>query len=206
MNGEDDTNSHRGTAGNAPVEPSHQQTLTSPRGAAIAGVIFSVLMIVGLGLGRLAVPTDLTHPGTWLSEPDRRDAVRLALDLVPFAGIAFLWFMGVLRARLGELEDKFFATVFLGSGVLFVACLFGVAALLNALIGAVTARNIRSPDSETYYFGRRAIGYRRTPELVRDENGGGLHGLDLHHRVTQRHSPTLAGLYRLRVCPSCSWS
>ena len=85
-------------------------------------MIFAVLMIVGLGLSRLAVPTDLTHPGTWLTEPDRRDAVRLALDLVPFAGIAFLWFMGVLRDRPGELEDRFFATVFLGSGLLFEAC------------------------------------------------------------------------------------
>jgi len=120
-------------------------------------VIFSVLMIVGLGLGRLAIPTDLTHPGTWLTEPDRRDAVRLALDLVPFAGIAFLWFMGVLRDRLGELEDKFFATVFLGSGLLFVACLFAAAALLGALIGAVAAGNIHSSDSETYYIGRRTI-------------------------------------------------
>src|SRR5208282_4680521 len=101
--------------------------------------------------------TDLTHPGTWLTEPDRRDAVRLALDLVPFAGIAFLWFMGVLRDRLGELEDKFFATVFLGSGLLFVACLFAAAALLGALIGAVAAGNIHSSDSETYYIGRRTI-------------------------------------------------
>jgi hypothetical protein len=30
---------------------------------------------------------------------------------VPFAGIAFLWFIGVLRDRLGEFEDRFFATV-----------------------------------------------------------------------------------------------
>ena len=134
-----------------------QQTLAPPRGAAIAGVIFSVLMIVGLGLSRLAVPTDLTHPGTWLTEPDRRDAVRLALDLVPFAGIAFLWFMGVLRARLGELEDKFFATVFLGSGLLFVASLFAAAALSGALIEAVAAGNIHSSDSESYYLGRRTI-------------------------------------------------
>lgn len=150
-----------GTAGpdtvTAAAEPSRQRILAPPRGAAIAGVIFSVLMILGLGLSRLAVPTDLTHPGTWLTQPYRRDAVGLALNLVPFAGIAFLWFMGVLRDRLGELEDKFFATVFLGSGLLFVACLFAAAALSGALIAAVAAGNIRSPDSESYYLGRRAI-------------------------------------------------
>ena len=105
----------------SPAKTSSQQTLTPPRGAAIAGVIFSVLLIVGLGLARYAVPADPSLPGTWLTDPGRRMAVRLALDLVPFAGIAFLWFIGVLRNRLGELEDQFFATVFLASGLLFVA-------------------------------------------------------------------------------------
>ncbi len=136
---------------------SRQQVLAPPRGAAIAGVIFSLLMIVGMGIARTAVPADLTQPDVWLTEPDRRAAVRLALALVPFAGIAFLWFMGVLRNRLGELEDKFFATVFLGSGLLFVASLFAAAALMGALIGAVAAGNLRSSDSATLYLGRRAI-------------------------------------------------
>jgi hypothetical protein len=150
-----------GTAGPdtmiAAAGPSPQRIPAPPRGAAVAGVIFSVLMILSLGLSRLAVPTDLAHPGTWLTQPERRDAIVLALNLVPFAGIAFLWFMGVLRGRLGELEDKFFATVFLGSGLLFVACLFAAAALSGALIAAVAAGNIRSADSESYYLGRRAI-------------------------------------------------
>jgi hypothetical protein len=76
--------------------------------------------------------------------------MRIALDLVPFAGIAFLWFIGVLRNRLGELEDQFFATVFLGSGLLFVASLFGAAALMRGLIEAVGSGAI---GAETFYFG-----------------------------------------------------
>ena len=123
-----------------------------PRGAAVAGIIFSILLIVGLGLARYTVPADPSLPGIWLTDPGRRKAVQLALDLVPFAGIAFLWFIGVLRNRLGELEDQFFATVFLASGLLFVACLFAAAAVMGALIESVAAGNI---DSETYYFGRR---------------------------------------------------
>jgi hypothetical protein len=123
-----------------------------PRGAAVAGIIFSILLIVGVGLARYAVPADPSLPGTWLTDPGRRKAVQLALDLVPFSGIAFLWFIGVLRNRLGELEDQFFATVFLASGLLFVACLFAAAAVMGALIESVAAGNI---DSETYYFGRR---------------------------------------------------
>lgn len=139
------------------AKPSRPQTLAPPRGAAIAGVIFSLVMIVAMGLARSAVPSDLTQPDVWITDPDRRAAVRLALYLVPFAGIAFLWFMGVLRDRLGELEDKFFATVFLGSGLLFVACLFSAAAMSGALIEAAAAGNLRSPDSATLYLGRRTI-------------------------------------------------
>jgi uncharacterized membrane protein len=126
--------------------------LKPPPGAAISGVIFSILLIVSLGLARYAVPADPSMPGTWLTDPGRRKAVQLVLDLVPFAGIAFLWFIGVLRNRLGELEDQFFATVLLASGLLFVACLFAAGAVMAALVESVTAGNV---DSETYYFGRR---------------------------------------------------
>jgi hypothetical protein len=78
--------------------------------------------------------------------------VHFALNLVPFAGIAFLWFIGVLRNRLGEREDKFFATVMLTSGLLFVATMFCSSAMMRSLTDSVVARNI---DSEIYYFGRR---------------------------------------------------
>jgi hypothetical protein len=127
-------------------------TLAAPRGAAIAGVIFSVLMIVGLGLVRYAIPADLRMPGPWLVEPGPRDAIKLALDLIPFAGIAFLWFIGVLRNRLGELEDRFFATVFFGSGLLFVASLFATAAVTGALIDAAASGD--TADA-AYHFGYR---------------------------------------------------
>ena len=63
----------------------------------------------------------------------------VALNLIPFAGIAFLWFVGVLRDRIGEREDRFFATVLLGSGLLFVAMLFIGAAVAGGLIAGVTA-------------------------------------------------------------------
>jgi hypothetical protein len=134
-----------------------RQTIAAPRAAAIAGVIFSVLLVVGLVLIRLSVPADPSQPGTWVSEPARRDAVRLALNLFPFAGIAFLWFMGVLRNRLGAREDQFIATAFLGSGLLFVVSLFCAAALAGGLLEAVADGNVVLPDSEAYYFGRRTI-------------------------------------------------
>lgn len=95
---------------------SGQPPLAPPRGAAISGVIFAVLTIAGLGLVQYAIPGDWTARGTWLIEPHHKQAALVALTLVPFAGIAFLWFMGVLRSRLGEREDQFYATVFLARG------------------------------------------------------------------------------------------
>jgi hypothetical protein len=133
------------------------QATAAPRAAAIAGVIFSGLLIVGLALIRLSVPAEPGQPGTWVNDPARRNAVRLALNLFPFAGIAFLWFMGVLRNRLGAREDQFLATVFLSSGLLFVVSLFSAAALAAGLLEAVADGHLVLPDSETYYFGRRTV-------------------------------------------------
>ncbi len=131
--------------------------LTAPRAAAVAGVVFSLLFIVSLTLLRLSAPADPSQPGIWLTDPGRRGAVRIALNLVPFAGIAFLWFMGVLRNRLGAREDQFLATAFLGSGLLFVVSLFSAAAVAGGLLDAVADGHIQLPESEAYYFGRRTI-------------------------------------------------
>jgi hypothetical protein len=106
--------------------------LRAPRAAAIAGILFAVLLIASFLLLRLAVPADPLEAGAWLKTNSNR--VALALNLVPFAGIAFLWFIGVLRDRLGEREDRFFATVFLGSGLLFLAMLFVSAAMVGGII------------------------------------------------------------------------
>ncbi len=93
--------------------------LKAPRAGAIAGIVFSTLFIISLVLIRLSVPADPQDAGTWLSGGGK--TVSLALNLLPFAGIAFLWFVGVVRDRIGAYEDRFFATVFLGSGLLFLA-------------------------------------------------------------------------------------
>jgi hypothetical protein len=114
-----------------------RRALRTPRSAAVAGIAFSVLFTIALVLIHLSVPLDPTDDGEWLADSSRRDALRVALALVPFAGIAFLWFIGVVRDRVGEAEDRFFATVFLGSGLLFVAMLFASAAVAAALVAGV---------------------------------------------------------------------
>lgn len=134
-----------------------RRAVAAPRAAAIAGVVSSVLLIASLGLIRLAAPDDPNESAVWLTDSDRRNSIRVALHLVPFAGIAFLWFVGVIRSRQTAQENLFLATVMFGSGVLFVACLFGAAALAGGLSDAVAAGHVQLPHSETYYFGRHAI-------------------------------------------------
>jgi hypothetical protein len=131
------------------------RALVPPRAAAIAGMLFSALMGVSLVIIRLAVPDYRTDPGEWLTDPFRRNAVRFALQLLPFAGIAFLWFIGVLRNRLGEHEDQFFATVFLGSGLLFVASLFASAGVSGALLETMADGRV---GSDAYSFIRQIVG------------------------------------------------
>jgi hypothetical protein len=110
--------------------------IRTPRAAALAGIAFSALYAVGLVLIQTAIPADPTDAGQWLTDSGRRDTVLFALGLVPFAGIAFLWFVAVLRDRVGEAEDRFFGTVFLGSGLLFVAMLFAAAAIAAGMVAA----------------------------------------------------------------------
>jgi hypothetical protein len=138
--------------------PDSVRSLAPPRAAAIAGVLFSVLMGASLILARLAIPAPHRDTGTWMIDPARQNAVRLAVHLAPFAGIAFLWFIGVLRNRIGTLEDKFFATVFLGSGLLFVASLFASAAFSGALVETMASGHIDLVKSGVYYLARQLIG------------------------------------------------
>ena len=108
--------------------------LRAPRSAAVAGIAFALILGTVLVLFHSAGPASADGSPDWLVDGNRREQVRLALRLVPFAGIAFLWFIGVLRSRLGDREDKLFATVFLGSGLLFVGMLFTGAALMGAVL------------------------------------------------------------------------
>jgi len=125
--------------------------LRTPRSAAVAGIIFSVLMITALVLLRISAPPSLGASGAWLTDAEKRASLAIALNFVPFAGIAFLWFIGVVRSRIGEREDRFFATVFLGSGLLFVAMLFVAAAVSGGLIAGASSA---LPDSSTLLLAR----------------------------------------------------
>ncbi|MFK4149244.1 hypothetical protein [Streptomyces sp. NPDC004065] len=131
-----------------------RRALEAPRAAGLAGVLFALLLAAAIVLIRLGIPQGadaVTARG--FTDPARREAVRAALALMPFAGIFFLWFLGAVRAHVGEAEDKFLATVLLGSGLVFVATLFGAAAGAAAVL-ATAQPATAAPDLASWNFGR----------------------------------------------------
>jgi hypothetical protein len=130
-----------------------QKAIRTPKAAAIAGIVFAVLLGAAMVLIWVAVPEDSRRAGEFMLDDSSRDLVVVALHLLPFSGIAFLWFIGVIRDRLGENEDRFFATVFLGSGLLFVAMIFCAGAVAGGLV--VSADDVSAIDLPVWTYGRR---------------------------------------------------
>ena len=109
--------------------------VASPRAASLAGVIFALLFATALALLRSALPETLESAPDWSGDAGTR--IRIAVGIMPFAGIAFLWYIGVLRDTFGEGEDKLFSSVFLGSGILFLAMVFVATAIAGALLATI---------------------------------------------------------------------
>ncbi len=127
----------------------------SPRSAAIAGLLFAILFAVSVSILYLSVSGAGRDTGEWLAESSGR--FNFAIGLMPFAGLFFLWFIAVVRARLGRFEDQFFATVFLGSGLIFLAMVF----VASGVAGALVTSYARNPEgfagSPSYYLARDII-------------------------------------------------
>lgn len=130
--------------------------LGSPRAAGIAGIVFAALFIVSFLLLRHTPPEGSTAAqiATFYLRTNVRRLAIVELYVAPFAGIAFLWFVAVIRARIGAREDRFFATVFLGSGILFVALFFGALAAGGAVIAAIKFQGAPPPSPDTFVFAR----------------------------------------------------
>ena len=162
------------------------RAIRTPRAAAVAGIVFSVLFATSVVLLEWALPSDSLDTGPWVEDDARRNAVSLSLQLLPFAGIAFLWFIGVLRDRIGAGEDRFFATVFLGSGLLFVAMFFASGAVAGGLISTAAEASTGRPRQ------RMAVrpSQRGQPgRRLRAADGGRVHPLGDHAGHPTRSSP-----------------
>jgi hypothetical protein len=130
--------------------------LETPRAAGIAGLVFSLLFVVAILLSRPAPARGSTAEeiASFYLERGAGRVVLLGLYLIPFSGIAFLWFIAAIRAHLGEREDRFFATVFIGSGLLFVGMLFSASAAAGSLLAAVKYQGQPLPGPDTVVFAR----------------------------------------------------
>ena len=131
------------------------RALRTPRAAGVAGILFALLLGSAMVLLRVSTPAASSDPGTWLTDPHRRGTFTVAMGLIPFAGIAFLWFMGVVRDHIGEKEDRFIATVFMGSGLLFVAMLFVGAAVAGAIAASFAGGTGSLVPADTLNLQRR---------------------------------------------------
>jgi hypothetical protein len=126
---------------------------TVPRAAAAAGVAFALLFGSALLMVRLSIPGSIVKRGGWLADPVGN--LRLATHLLAWGGIAFLWFIGAVRTHIGAREDRFLASVYFGSGLLFLAMCFVGASATQALLAAHDQSGERFFDSGTFAFGSR---------------------------------------------------
>lgn len=129
--------------------------LRTPRAAALAGVIFALLFGAVLVLIRTKMPEGHAGSAEWLDS--RESGIGAATKLMPFAGISFLWFIGVIRDGLGRYEDKFFSSVFLGSGLLFLAMMFVSTSVAAGLVASNGQVADVSAHAATVDFGKMVV-------------------------------------------------
>jgi len=133
----------------------HLRRLSTPRAAAVAGVLFAVLFATTLILIRTALPEGAEPGSQWIEGASGR--LQVSAVLMPFAGITFLWFIGVVRDGFGRYEDKFFSSVFFGSGVLFLAMMFASSAVGAGLIASRAGMRDVTASSDIAVFGQMLL-------------------------------------------------
>jgi hypothetical protein len=121
----------------------------------VAGVLFALLFGATLILIRVKMPEGVGDSAEWLDS--QKDGISTATKLMPFAGITFLWFIGVVRDNLGRYEDRFFASVLLGSGLLFLAMMFVSTAVAGALVATDTGVTDAAAHVAVIWFGKMIV-------------------------------------------------
>jgi hypothetical protein len=148
------------------------QRLRAPWAASVAGILFAVLFTAALILLRTQPMINASDEELvrLFAAGEDFGAVVGGLYLAPLAGIMFLWFLAVIRDQIGEREDRFFATVFFGSGVMFVSILFAATAIAVSPVVEVRYLGFPAPTAAEmdqfqamsytmlFAFGTRAAG------------------------------------------------
>ncbi|BDM70298.1 hypothetical protein HEK616_37850 [Streptomyces nigrescens] len=149
--------------------------LRTPRAAGAAGVLAALLLAAVLMIIRISLPSPIpARAGEWPSRSSHRQILEVALGLLPFAGIFFLWFMGAVRDHIGRTErdigrpanagsgteeeraeNRFFATLFLCSGLMFTALVLAAGAAAGGLL-AITG-NVPAGAQDLWTYGRATL-------------------------------------------------
>ena len=138
--------------------------LSTPRAAAVAGLIFAALFVASVLILRSFVEPSSSGLLGAIGDLVGEHVSIVPAYLVPFAGIAFLWFIAVVRDQIGVFEDRFFSTVFLGSGFVFVAMLFSAASVVAGLLTLAQPTSSSTDLGESiargmfYIYGARSAG------------------------------------------------
>lgn len=129
--------------------PSHRSVFRAPRAAPVAGLIFAALFTAAVLMLRLGIPpTDAADLRDWTTDSATRILSIVGLYVLPFAGMAFLWLIAVIRDRVGEHEDRFYGTVFFGSGLLFLGLMLAAAAVAGSAVAGVSFLGIEAPGAD----------------------------------------------------------
>ncbi|MDX2380891.1 MAG: hypothetical protein QNM02_14160 [Acidimicrobiia bacterium] len=127
-----------------------RRAMRSIEAAAIAGLLHSVLSLVATGL-LLSAPDpgdgDAAIAEWYLDDANQRRMI-LGVNLLTMSAIMFVWFVAVVRRRVGSRENRFFGTVFFGSGLLVTASWLVVGVLYAAPAVAAWTFDV-APDAGT---------------------------------------------------------
>lgn len=112
------------------VDGNSKRWFQSIEAAAIAGLAFAVLSVIALALQSSRPPLTAADAEmiAWYSDAGNRTAMTVGLSIFVIAAVAFLWFIAVIRRRVGTRDDRFIATVFLGNGILVAGVMVVAAA------------------------------------------------------------------------------
>ncbi len=124
-----------------------RRRLASVEAAAVAGIVCAIgwsLALRGL-LSAPGIGAADREIADYYADPANGTAALVWLQVLVFSTIAFLWFVGVVRGRIGDREPKLFGTVFLGASILLAALVFLGATLLAAPAVQVVVAD-KAPD------------------------------------------------------------
>lgn len=90
--------------------------------AAIAGLAHTVLSLLATAsfMRPPSVADDPVAALEWYGDTSNQRSMIAGLNLLVMGSIAFIWFVAVIRRRVGDRENRFFGSVFFGSSLVLV--------------------------------------------------------------------------------------